>query len=54
MIAHRVTTIKDLDKIIYLDNGKVLAVGTHQELLDNCEEYQNMVELQRLEQEEGM
>ena len=54
LIAHRVTTIKDLDKIIYLDNGKVLAVGTHQELLDNCEEYQNMVELQRLEQEEGM
>lgn len=54
LIAHRVTTIKDLDKIIYLDNGKVLAVGTHQELLDSCVEYQNMVELQRLEQEEGM
>ncbi len=54
LIAHRVTTIKDLDKIIYLDNGKVLAVGTHQQLLETCHEYQNMVELQRLEQEEGM
>ena len=54
LIAHRISTVQNLDKIIYLDNGKVLDVGTHDELLKRCKDYQTMVALQALEQEEGM
>ena len=53
LIAHRVSTIENMDKIIYLDDGKIAAVGTHAELLAASEEYRNMVELQRLEDEKG-
>ena len=53
LIAHRVSTIENMDKIIYLDDGRVAAVGTHEELLRDSEDYRNMVELQRLEDEKG-
>jgi ATP-binding cassette subfamily B protein len=53
LIAHRVSTIENMDKIIYVDDGRVTAVGTHAELLESCEDYRNMVELQRLEDEKG-
>ncbi|MBQ2793746.1 MAG: ABC transporter ATP-binding protein [Clostridia bacterium] len=53
LIAHRVSTIENMDKIIYLDDGRVAAVGTHEELLAVSEDYRNMVELQRLEDEKG-
>ena len=53
LIAHRVSTIENMDKIIYLDDGRIAAVGTHTELLATSEEYRNMVELQRLEDEKG-
>ncbi|MBR3680632.1 MAG: ABC transporter ATP-binding protein [Clostridia bacterium] len=53
LIAHRVSTIENMDKIIYLDDGRVAAVGTHEELLAASEDYRNMVELQRLEDEKG-
>ena len=51
LIAHRISTVQDLDKIILLDEGKVVDVGTHQELLDRCHEYKVMVELQKLDEE---
>ncbi|MCH5159876.1 MAG: ABC transporter ATP-binding protein [Clostridiales bacterium] len=54
LIAHRISTVQNLDKIIYLDNGKVLDVGTHDELLKRSKDYQTMVALQALEQEEGI
>ncbi len=53
LIAHRVSTIENMDKIIYLDDGRVAAVGTHAELLLENEDYRTMVELQRLEDEGG-
>lgn len=53
LVAHRVTTVQGLDKIVYLDNGKVLDVGTHEQLVERCAEYRNMVELQRLDEEEA-
>ena len=53
LIAHRVSTVETMDKIIYVDDGKVTAVGTHEELLDVCPGYRNTVELQRLEDEKG-
>ncbi len=53
LIAHRVSTIENMDKIVYLDDGRVAAFGTHEELLATSEDYRNMVELQRLEDEKG-
>ncbi len=51
LIAHRISTIEHMDKIIFIDDGKVIAYGTHEELYNGCEEYRNMVELQKLEDE---
>ena len=40
-----------MDKIIYIEDGAVVDVGTHQELIDRCPSYAEMVEMQRLEDE---
>ncbi len=53
IIAHRISTVERLDKIIFLDDGCVIAVGSHSELYDSCEDYRRMVDLQRLEDEMG-
>ncbi len=50
-IAHRISTVKNLDKIILIDDGKIVDIGTHDELLSRCEEYQKTVKLQELEEE---
>ena len=52
LIAHRISTIVGMDKIIYLEDGKVLDVGKHDELYERCEEYKNAVDLQKLEDEQ--
>jgi len=49
LIAHRISTIESMDKIIFIDNGSIVDVGNHQELLNRCPAYQEMVEMQRLE-----
>ncbi len=55
LIAHRITTIEGMDKIIFIDDGKIIDVGPHAELIKRCAEYRNMVELQRLNDlESGM
>ena len=51
LIAHRISTIEKMDKIIFISDGEIVAVGTHDELCKACSEYNNMVELQRLESE---
>ncbi|MFA6889985.1 MAG: ABC transporter ATP-binding protein, partial [Bacilli bacterium] len=51
LIAHRITTIQSMDKILVLDEGKVAAFGSHQELIKTNPLYANMVRLQRLEDE---
>jgi ATP-binding cassette subfamily B protein len=53
LIAHRVSTIKDMDKIICIDDGRVIGVGKHDELYATCPEYRRSVDLQKLEDEEG-
>ena len=53
LIAHRISTIEQMDKVLFIDEGKVAAFGTHQELYDTCGEYRKMVELQKLEEEGG-
>jgi ATP-binding cassette subfamily B protein len=40
-----------MDKILFLDDGRLLAVGTHEELYETCPDYRRMVDLQKLEEE---
>ena len=49
LIAHRISTVEGMDKIIFLDEGRVIAVGSHRELMESCPDYRTMVELQRLD-----
>ena len=51
LIAHRISTVENMDKIIFVDDGKISAVGTHKELYNSNKDYKTMVELQRLEDE---
>ncbi len=51
LIAHRVTTIEKMDKILFVEDGELVAAGPHEELYDSCPEYRKMVDLQKLEEE---
>ena len=53
LIAHRITTIAGMDKILFIDDGKLAAVGKHDELYETCPAYRKMVDLQKLEEEGG-
>ena len=44
IIAHRLSTIIDSDRILFLNDGKITAEGTHQELLKNCPDYKQLYE----------
>ena len=46
IVAQRVATITDADQILVLDNGEIVARGTHEELLDTSETYQEIVATQ--------
>ncbi len=51
LIAHRISTIEKMDKIIFIDDGRVVAVGPHRVLYETCPDYRRMVDLQKLEEE---
>ena len=51
VVAQRIGTIRDADKIIVLDEGKIAGMGKHQELMENCEVYQQIA-LSQLSKEE--
>lgn len=53
LIAHRISTIAKMDKILFIDNGRLAAVGTHEQLYETNPDYRKMVQLQRLEEEGG-
>lgn len=51
IIAHRLSTIVHSDKILFIENGCVIAEGTHKELLNNCKDYQTLYESELKKQE---
>ncbi len=51
LIAHRISTVEQMDRIIFLEDGRVTAIGPHSELYETCPAYHRMVELQKLEEE---
>ena len=53
LIAHRISTIEQMDRLLFLENGRLTACGTHAELYQSCPAYRKMVDLQRLEEEGG-
>lgn len=53
LIAHRISTVQNMDKILFIDDGKILGFDTHVNLYNSLTEYRNMVDLQRLEEEKG-
>ena len=54
LVAHRISTVKDMDLIVVIDEGKIIAKGKHEELLQTSEAYKDMVLLQQLDEEEGV
>ncbi len=46
IVAHRLSTIVGADKIYMLDGGKVIASGTHKQLMKNCKEYNELYKLE--------
>ena len=53
LIAHRISTIENMDKVLFIEDGRVAAFGKHEELYETCPAYTKMVDLQRLEEEGG-
>ena len=51
IVAQRINTILNADQIIVLDNGNIVGKGTHEELIENCEEYREIA-LSQLSEEE--
>lgn len=51
IVAQRIGTIKNADKILVLDNGRIVGSGTHEELLENCQVYKEIA-LSQLSKEE--
>jgi ATP-binding cassette subfamily B protein len=50
MIAHRISTVRHLDKIVLIDQGRLTGFGTHAELLKSNSLYKEMYNLQKLEE----
>lgn len=51
IVAQRVSTVMDADRIIVLDNGRITGIGPHKELLNTCEVYREIVSSQLSEEE---
>ena len=49
LIAHRISTIEQMDKVVFIEDGKIVAVGPHPTLYETCPAYRKMVDLQKLE-----
>ena len=54
IVSQRVSSVQNADQILVLDDGKVVGQGTHEELLNSCEEYQEIYRLQCAARGEGV
>ena len=54
IVAQRVSTILHADRILVLDEGRVVGQGTHKELLESCEVYRQIARSQLSEEELGV
>ena len=48
IIAHRLSSIVDADRILYVQDGSILAQGKHNELIESCEEYRRLYEKEEI------
>ena len=46
IVAQRISTVRQADQIIVLDDGTIAGIGTHEELMDSCQTYREIVESQ--------
>ena len=53
LIAHRISTLEKMDRLIFIEDGEIAAVGSHEELMAKNSAYREMVELQKLDDEES-
>lgn len=53
IVSQRASSVKDADKIVVLDDGKAVGIGTHAELMQNCETYREIYFSQYLDGKEG-
>ena len=53
IVAHRISAVRHANKIVVLDNGKILSFGTHDELLEKCPWYKQLDEYQNKEVEDN-
>ena len=51
IVAQRINTIRNAEKIVVLDEGKIVGIGTHKELLNNCDVYKQIAQSQLSEEE---
>ena len=49
LIAHRVSTVEQMDKIIFVDDGRIAACGSYSELIASCPDFKTLVDLQKLD-----
>jgi ATP-binding cassette subfamily B protein len=47
VVAQRISTVRDADRIVVLDDGRMVGNGTHEELLETCPTYAEIVDSQR-------
>jgi ATP-binding cassette subfamily B protein len=51
IISHRISTVKDADNIIVLDNGKIVGMGKHEQLMKDCKVYREIADSQLSDKE---
>ena len=51
IIAHRLSTVKNVDEILFLDKGEIIEKGTHKELIEKKGEYYKLVKNQLINKE---
>ena len=54
VVAHRLSTIRNADKIIVIEKGRMIEAGTHEELLQKKGHYYQLYSMQFLQEKEGL